>query len=486
VVVLLEGKTGGINLALPVSNSKQAPLTMRIALARMFAIVCACFLLLSSGSFDKAQARKARKATKSAIVARHTSRGGKSRHAISHRSSRRTRSAHRGRHHLARHSRSHVQAHAPKPKYAYPLGIFMAHAPAFDRSALEPEQAGKVAREFDKGLAHGYSARTLVRAGIFKHHALRGGIFYRREPVKYIVMHSTETGIPVPGKNVIESWSSMGLRHPGAQYVVDRDGTIYQALDPDLACVHVNIFKTLPGINNDNSIGIEMNHTGSQDYPYAQRQAVIRLVGYLQRRYDIQSGNVITHRYAQQGDHTDPVNFNFDEFLATVDNFKSQAIAYRVKNIREDARFWKHVAEPEVNTYLKPHQQLGKSDNVQEYGESAPASNVVPASLSSPSLKAAPAPAPAPSPVSSTSPALLPAPDSLPVNQPLSRPTPEIKPEARSEIIPIPVDGNGNPIESGKDKNEVLEKNSSLVNPASGGISPERREMWLRPYPGLK
>jgi len=147
----------------------------------------------------------------------------------------------------------------------------------------------------------------------------------------------------------------MGMRHPGAQYVVDRDGTIYQAVDPDLATVHVNIFKTLPGINNDNSIGIEMNHTGSQDYPMVQRDAVIRLVGFLKHRYNIDEGNIITHRYAQQGDHTDPVNFDWDGFLANVNTFHNQAIAYRNTHINEDARRWQTEPEVKVNTYLKPH-----------------------------------------------------------------------------------------------------------------------------------
>ena len=93
----------------------------------------------------------------------------------------------------------------------------------------------------------------------------------------------------------------MGIRHPGAQYVVDRDGAIYQAVDPELATVHINIFKTLPGINNDNSIGIEMCHTGKQDYPEPQRRSVSKLVTYLQERYKVPDENIVTHRYAQQG-----------------------------------------------------------------------------------------------------------------------------------------------------------------------------------------
>jgi len=238
----------------------------------------------------------------------------------------------------------------------------MKSPPAFDSSPLSEDTARDIVAAFNRGTADSYPARTLVRAGIAKYHPLHGGIFWRREPIKYIVMHSTETGIPLSGVRVIESWSSMGIRHPGAQYVVDRDGTIYQAVDPELATVHVNIFKTLPGINNDNSIGIEMNHTGSQNYPQVQLDAVIKLVGYLKHRYNIDEGNIITHRYAQQGDHTDPVNFDWDGFLATVNSFHNQAIAYRSNHIKDDARMWKREPEAKVNTYLKPHKELGGAE----------------------------------------------------------------------------------------------------------------------------
>jgi hypothetical protein len=220
-------------------------------------------------------------------------------------------------------------ASAGKPKYAYPLDFFMMRAPECDHSPLDQELAAKIHHAFTRGIADDVPPEKMVRAGVFQSHALSGGIFKRREPIQYIVLHSTETGVPVPAKNVINSWNSMGRRHPGAQYVVDRDGTIYQALDPELASVHVNIFKTLPGINNDNTIGIEMNHTGRQDYPAPQRQAVMRLVTYLQNRYKVTSENVITHRYAQQGDHTDPVNFDLDNFLAAKDAFRNNAIALK-------------------------------------------------------------------------------------------------------------------------------------------------------------
>lgn len=232
-------------------------------------------------------------------------------------------------HSSGRHSHAVRHVSSSKPKYAYPLDFFMMHPPALDTSPLPDSISADIRNAFRLGIADDVTPERLVRSGTFKYHPLSGGIFRRREPIKYIVLHSTETGVKVPAKNVINAWNSMGRRHPGAQFVVDRDGTIYQALDPALASVHVNIFKTLPGINNDNTIGIEMNHTGRETYPQAQRDATMRLVTYLQHRYDVTSENVITHRYAQQGDHTDPVNFDLDGFLATKENFKTRAIALK-------------------------------------------------------------------------------------------------------------------------------------------------------------
>ena len=281
----------------------------------------------------------------------------------SSRSSGRSRGSHHA--HAAATPKHSARQHtaAAKPKYAYPLDFFMMRAPEFDRSPLDEALSAKIKDAFNRGIADDVAPAKMVRAGIFHHYPLSGGIFRRREEVKYIVLHSTETGVPVPGKNVINGWNSMGRRHPGAQFVVDRDGTILQAVDPELATVHVNIFKTLPGINNDNTIGIEMNHTGRQDYPAAQRQAVMRLLTYLQQRFRVTSDNVITHRYAQQGDHTDPVNFDLENFLAQKEDFRTRAIALK----RSSAPFVQPDEDaeedlPVASVYVQIHGPLSETE----------------------------------------------------------------------------------------------------------------------------
>ncbi|MGD9685185.1 MAG: N-acetylmuramoyl-L-alanine amidase [Candidatus Obscuribacterales bacterium] len=367
----------------------------------------------------------------------------------SSRSRSRSKSSHRrGRHKVSHHRHSHKHWQAARPRYAYPYDFFLMEAPDFDRSALPADEADDVMRAFCNGTADQYPARTLVRAGVVKYCPLKGGIFWRREPVKYIIMHSTETGRPIGGARVIDSWNGRGRRHPGAQYVVDRDGTIFQAVDPDLATVHINIFKTLPGINNDNSIGIEMVHAGSQDYPPAQLTSVIRLVNYLQERYNVGNENVITHRYAQQGDHTDPVNFDWDGFIFSKNQLRKDALAYKMNDIRSNSRSW--TATPPATLTGAP---------ATTGGVAAPAATVTPVAPAASATSATPAvspPAadidlgPAP-PVEPTAP--------VPASQPAG--SPSVSPSVSPGLSPAPSAPSTllqlrGPIEVSPDQAEIL------------------------------
>jgi hypothetical protein len=261
-------------------------------------------------------------------------------------------------HHRGRHRHGHEVAQKPRERHAYPVGIFLASPPTFDQSAFPADLSASIRSAFTQGLGDSYPARSLVKAGIVTYHPLRGGIYWRREAIKYVIVHSTETGRPLTAIQVIESWSSMGRRHPGAQYVIERDGAIYQALDPDLASVHVNVFKTLPGINNDNSVGIEMCHTGSQDYPDVQVASLIKLVTYLQGHYHVPDENVITHRYAQQGDHTDPVNFGWDRFIADKGRLQQSAAALKVAMLNNEAVNWQTAILPLPEAFLELHRPI--------------------------------------------------------------------------------------------------------------------------------
>lgn len=225
----------------------------------------------------------------------------------------------------ARGKRRRGTAATTKARYAYPMDFFMWTAPQRVVQALTPDSTSTIRAAFDVGSAGSYNPGTLVQAGIFSDvQPLLGGIFERREKVRYIILHSTETESPADAQRVIRSWNH-GMRHPGAQYVVDRDGTIYQACDPNYGTVHVDIFRTQNGINNDNAIGIEIVRSGKQKYTPAQLDSVTRLVAYLQDHFKVGNDCIFGHGQIQPSNRTDPVDFNWNSFVANLTTLKSDA-----------------------------------------------------------------------------------------------------------------------------------------------------------------
>jgi hypothetical protein len=129
-------------------------------------------------------------------------------------------------------------------------------------------------------------------------------------------------------RRVVQSWNNRGLRHPGAQFVVDRDGTICSTVNPDQATVHINTNKTLPGYTNDNSVGIEIVRAGKQQYTRPQLDSVMYLVAYLQAHYHVSDSNITTHHHVQPSDRSDPVGFDLVAFENAKSTFKQEALAY--------------------------------------------------------------------------------------------------------------------------------------------------------------
>lgn len=169
-------------------------------------------------------------------------------------------------------------------------------------------------RAFDNGAAGSLSYEQMVDAKIFVSDPLNGSVFKRKGAVKYIILHSTETANPADAQRVILSWNNRGLRHPGSQFVVDRDGTIYSTVNPDDVVVHIDPNRCLAGYSNDNSVGIEIVRSGKQEYTQLQLGALTKLVSYLQAHYGIEDSAVTTHHHVQPSDRTDPVGFDFLAF----------------------------------------------------------------------------------------------------------------------------------------------------------------------------
>jgi hypothetical protein len=183
-------------------------------------------------------------------------------------------------------------------------------------------------RAFTTATAGNFSYDQLVAAKVFISDPLHGSIFKRQGRVKYIILHSTETGSPADARRVIQSWNNRGLRHPGAQFVVDRDGTICSTTNPDLATVHINTSKTLAGYSNDNSIGIEIVRSGKQRYTRPQLDSVMYLVSYLQSHYSVHDSDVTTHHHVQPSDRSDPVGFDLAAFASAKSSLRSTSIAH--------------------------------------------------------------------------------------------------------------------------------------------------------------
>lgn len=184
-------------------------------------------------------------------------------------------------------------------------------------------------QDFRRGTAGHIGYTELVKDGVFIRRPLEGSVFKRTSPVQFIVLHSTETRHPADAERVIDSWNNRGDNgkrlNPGTQFVVDRDGKIYTTTSPDKATIHVNDSRTHRGVKNQNSVGIEIVRTGEQQYTYAQKMALTRLVSYLQDRYGLSDSRIVTHGQIQPSTRRDPVGFDVDTFNQNRRQFRQTA-----------------------------------------------------------------------------------------------------------------------------------------------------------------
>lgn len=119
------------------------------------------------------------------------------------------------------------------------------------------------------------------------------------------------------------------LRNPksqvSAQYVLDRDGTIYQLVGDEKRAWHagVSALNGVPTDVNGRSIGIEIVNDGSGKTPFteAQYKSLGQLVGYLKQRYNVPMKNIVGHKDVAlpYGRKTDPApNFDWNRLRAAI------------------------------------------------------------------------------------------------------------------------------------------------------------------------
>jgi N-acetyl-anhydromuramyl-L-alanine amidase AmpD len=146
---------------------------------------------------------------------------------------------------------------------------------------------------------------------------------------KVIVLHFAATDSYEAVWNTFESNAPSLGESPGvcAHYVVEKDGTIHELVPPRIRCRHTI------GLNHL-SLGIEMVQETGQGSHWADQQilnrrpqirAVVRLVRWLQSRYEVPTKEVIGHAMANDdpyfkdlegwtNDHTDWLKRDVKEF----------------------------------------------------------------------------------------------------------------------------------------------------------------------------
>lgn len=163
---------------------------------------------------------------------------------------------------------------------------------------------------------------------------------------KYIMLHDTE--MSQDAKTVVQSWKNSGSG-VAAHFVIDRDGTIIQAVELDTITHHAGWggpgnYDAKFGVGNNDgkgngddlvgtsksgyasytsygmnsySIGIEMCHVNGETYPEAQLEAVDKVIAYIDSYYGFNS-IIIDHKEWR------PSNSDTDANFATyLNNYKT-------------------------------------------------------------------------------------------------------------------------------------------------------------------
>ena len=89
----------------------------------------------------------------------------------------------------------------------------------------------------------------------------------------------------------------------------------------------------------------------------------------MQNHYHIDDSNVITHRYAQQGDHTDPVNFAWDNFIFQKNTLRNIGLNQKLALLKIQMLNWQPIIEQPtiVITDTKSKDYNNQTNNYKNY-----------------------------------------------------------------------------------------------------------------------
>lgn len=164
-------------------------------------------------------------------------------------------------------------------------------APAAERAAKPPIR--------EDHISYGAERRTQMARYSERHYGQRE---WRLTDPDAIVLHFTATDSYSATFNTFDSNAPSLGEAPGvcSQYVVEQDGTIDELVPPRIRCRHTI------GLNH-RSIGVEMVQATGQGAHWADRQilerrpqarSAVRLVRWLQGRFEVRTGDVIGHSMA--------------------------------------------------------------------------------------------------------------------------------------------------------------------------------------------
>lgn len=144
--------------------------------------------------------------------------------------------------------------------------------------------------------------------------------YFNTNNIQYIVIH--DVGAKSTAKNNVDYFSG-GNRGASAHYFVD-DTSIWQSVEDKHGAWHCGDGGNKYGINNQNSIGIEMC-LPSGTVTAKTEQNTLELVKYLMAKYNVSASKVVRHYDASRKNC--PAQFNLDGKWTRWNAFKAKLTA---------------------------------------------------------------------------------------------------------------------------------------------------------------
>ena len=126
--------------------------------------------------------------------------------------------------------------------------------------------------------------------------------FNERRP-SFVVIHYTSDGSAARALQTLTSPQA----EVSAHYLVERDGAIVQLVDERARAWHAgdSLWGAVRDLNSA-SIGIELDNDGTEPYPAAEIDSLLRLLADLRERYSLPAANFLGHSDIAPTRKTDP------------------------------------------------------------------------------------------------------------------------------------------------------------------------------------